>query len=66
MFVVLTISVIIVIGTFMINRIDTFYHNEFKSLMQNVYNEDFLNQLNETSQHEDAVNMLKTSIDAYS
>ena len=66
MFVVLTISVIIVIGTFMLNRIDTFYHNEFKSLMQNVYNEDFLNRLNETSQHEDAVNMLKTSIDAYS
>ncbi len=66
MFVVLTISVIIVIGTFMINRIDTFYHDEFKNLMQNVYNDDFLNQLDETSQSEDAVNKLKTSIDAYS
>ena len=37
MFVVLTISVIIVIGTFMINRIDAFYHDEFKTLMRNVY-----------------------------
>ena len=36
MFVVLTISVIIVIGTFMINRIDAFYHDEFKTLMKNV------------------------------
>ncbi|UKI36108.1 MAG: hypothetical protein L6V93_19345 [Clostridiales bacterium] len=48
MFVVLTISVIIVIGTFMINRIDAFYHDEFKNADEkNVYNGEFCRQLAE-------------------
>ena len=66
MFVVLTISVIIVIGTFMINRIDAFYHDEFKTLMKNVYNEEFCRQLAEKSGGENGVNQLTESVDAYS
>lgn len=66
MFVVLTISVIIVIGTFMINRIDAFYHDEFKTLMRNVYNDEFCRQLAEKSESENAVELLRESIDAYS
>ena len=65
MFVVLTISVIIVIGTFMINRIDAFYHDEFKTLMRNVYNDEFCRQLAEKSESENAVELLRESIDAY-
>ena len=46
MFVLLTISVIIVIGTFMINRIDKFYHDEFENLMNSIFSEDYVAQLN--------------------
>ena len=66
MFVVLTISVIIVIGTFMINRIDAFYHDEFKTLMRNVYNDEFCRQLAERAEGDDGTDTLKESIDAYS
>ena len=46
MFVLLTICVIILIGTFMTSSIDSFYDNEFKNLMSLVFNEDYMKQLN--------------------
>jgi len=45
MFVLLTICVIILIGTFMTSSIDSFYDSEFKNLMSLVFNEDYTNQL---------------------
>ena len=45
MFVLLTVCVIILIGTFMTSSIDSFYDNEFKNLMSLVFNEDYLKQL---------------------
>lgn len=50
MFVLLTVSVIILIGTFMTSRIDTFYDNEFKNLMSLVFNEDYKKQLNASAE----------------
>lgn len=46
MFVLLTVSVIILIGTFMTSSIDSFYDSEFKNLLSLVFNDDYLNQLN--------------------
>jgi len=46
MFVLLTICVIILIGTFMTSSIDSFYDNEFKKLVSLVFNEDYTTQLN--------------------
>ena len=50
MFVLLTVSVIILIGTFMTSRIDTFYDNDFKHLMSLVFNEDYPKQLNTSAE----------------
>ena len=48
MFVLLTISIIILIGSFMTGSIGTFYDNEFKNLMSLVFSEDYVKQLNKS------------------
>ncbi len=45
MFVLLTVSVIILIGSFMTSNIDSFYDNEFKSLMSHVFSDKYVSQL---------------------
>lgn len=45
LFVVLTVSIIVLIGTFMVNSTDTFYHDDFKNLMDLVFSEDYSKQL---------------------
>ena len=65
MFVLLTISVIIIIGTFMINRIDRFYNDEFEDLMTNVFSEDFQRELSVKLSGEDALMSINSSISAY-
>ncbi len=46
MFVLLTISIIILIGSFMTESIEAFYENEFKELMSSVFSEDYIDELN--------------------
>lgn len=46
MFVLLTISIIILIGAFMTGSIDTFYDTDFKNQMSLVFNEDYIEELN--------------------
>ncbi|MBQ8588704.1 MAG: HAMP domain-containing protein [Clostridia bacterium] len=46
MFVLLTISIIILIGAFMTESIDRFYDNEFNNLMSLVFNEEYVQELN--------------------
>jgi two-component system sensor histidine kinase VicK len=45
MFVLLTISVIILIGTFMTDTTDRYYHDEFKNINSKVFNEDYVSSL---------------------
>ena len=45
MFVLLTISIIILIGAFMTESIDKFYDNEFNNLMSIVFNKDYVKEL---------------------
>lgn len=47
MFVMLTLFIIILIGTFMVNSIDSYYHEEFKTLMSAVLNEEYISQFND-------------------
>lgn len=65
MFVLLTISIIIVIGTFMINRIDKFYHEDFEALMNNVFNEEYISRLNQNLENGNAEQVM-SSINTYS
>ena len=46
MFVLLTVSIIILIGAFMTGSIDTFYDTEFKNQMTLIFNEDYIKELN--------------------
>ena len=46
MFVLLTISIIILIGVFMSGSIDTFYDTDFKNQMSLVFNEEYIKELN--------------------
>ena len=48
MFVLLTISIIILIGSFMTESIEEFYENEFGELMSSVFNEDYIAELTTT------------------
>ncbi len=46
MFVLLTVSIIILIGAFMTESIDRFYDNEFNNLMSLVFNDEYVRELN--------------------
>ncbi len=48
MFVLLTISIIILIGSFMTGSIGSFYDNEFKNLMSLVFSEDYVKELDKS------------------
>ncbi len=65
MFVLLTVSVIILIGTVMINRTEMFYDEEFKTLMDNVFNDEYVGQLSAVT-GDDAFAQLETNISAHS
>lgn len=49
MFVLLTISIIILIGAFMTESIDKFYGNEFNNLMSQVFTDSFVDELNDAT-----------------
>lgn len=65
MFVLLTVSVIILIGTFMINKTEVFYDEEFKNLMDNVFSEQYVEQLG-AIKGDDSFSNLVTNISAHS
>ena len=46
MFVLLTVSIIILIGAFMTGSINTFYDTDFKNQMSLIFNEDYIKELN--------------------
>jgi len=66
MFVLLTMFIIILIGTFMANSTDTYYHNEFKSLMAAVFNDDYIKQLSQNIDSENEAQKIYNSIYTYS
>ena len=65
MFVLLTVSVIILIGTFMINKTEVFYDEEFKNLMDNVFSDEYVEQLS-AIKGADSFSNLVTNISAHS
>ena len=46
MFVLLIISVMIMVGTFLLSNITDFYHKDFIRQMENIFTEDFIDQIN--------------------
>ncbi len=66
MFVLLTISVIILIGTFMTDNTDKYYHNEFKNINNQVFSEDYVSSLCQNLGSEDEALRIIDSVAAYS
>ncbi len=66
MFVLLTISVIILIGTFMTDTTDQYYHNEFKKINSNVFSEEYINTLCSNIGLENDAQRIYDSVSAYS
>lgn len=65
MFVLLTISVIILIGTFMTDTTDRYYHDEFKKINSTVFNSDYVDSLCMLIGTENAAQDIYSSVNAY-
>lgn len=66
MFVLLTISVIILIGTFMTDSTDRYYHDEFKNSLGKVFGESYVESLCSNLGSEDEAKKIMDSVTAYS
>lgn len=66
MFVLLTLSIIILIGTFTINNTDSYYHSEFSNLMSLVFNDEYIDQLSSNINQENAEIKIFNNISTYS
>lgn len=66
MFVLLTISIIILIGSFMTESIEEFYENEFGELMSSVFSEDYIAELNTSASSDADASEIYNGIAVYS
>ena len=66
MFVLLTISVIILIGTFMTDTTDRYYHDEFKNINNKVFSSDYVESLCLNIASSDGAAKIFNSVSAYS
>ena len=64
-FVLLVLSIITVIGAFLLTNIIGFYNNEFTVVMEQVFTEDFIDSLEETANSEDGLNRLSETVRSY-
>lgn len=65
-FILLTVSVMLAVGTFLLNGVSSYYHNEFKNQMETlVFTDDFVNQLKKTVDENDTVSAMQRLIDIY-
>lgn len=65
MFELLILSVIMIIGSFLLINIADFYNKEFSVMMERVFDEDFVTQLNETASGENSLDKLSEMISSY-
>ncbi len=66
LFVLLTVSIIILIGTFMVNSTDAFYHDDFKNIINQVFSDDLSNQLTALTQNGESPKTVYDTVFAYS
>ena len=65
-FVLIILAIMLVLGTFLFSAITNFYHTDFKSQMENTFNQDVIKQLEEAAKSENAVNDINVILDVYS
>lgn len=65
-FILLVLSVMVVVGTFLLNRISGYYHEEFRTQMETVvFTENFTEQLNRAANTDTPLESLRTILDAH-
>ncbi len=65
MFELLILSVIMVIGSFLLINIADFYNKEFSVMMEQVFSDDFVSQLEETANSDNALSNLSDMVSSY-
>ena len=66
-FLLLIVSVMIAVGTFLLNSVSSYYHKEFVNQMEKmVFTTDFTKQLKDAANGKNSVEELKSLIDVYS
>ncbi len=65
-FVLLIISVMAIVGTFMLNRVSVYYFDDFTEQMNSVFNAELFAMLRNEAKEADGAARLNTAIDAYS
>ena len=66
MFVLLSLSIIILVGTFTVNSTDAYYHKEFSNLMSAIFSDEYTAQLSTYIGGEDAPKKIFDNVSAYS
>ncbi len=65
-FILLVVSVMVVVGTFLLDRISGYYHDEFRMQMEEiVFTEGFISQLRGAISSENPIESLRTILDAH-
>ncbi|MBQ5777769.1 MAG: HAMP domain-containing protein [Oscillospiraceae bacterium] len=64
--VLLIVSVMIIVGTFMLNRVSVFYFDDFTEQMNSVFNAELFGMLKNEAAAEDGAARLNTALSAYS
>ncbi len=65
-FILLVLSVMVVVGTFLLNRISGYYHDEFRTQMETiVFTEGFAGQLRTAAAADAPIESLRTILDAH-
>ncbi len=65
-FVLIIIAIMSVLGTFLINNINVYYHTEFRTRISSTFNDVFIEQLENACSNEKPVEELEVMLNAYS
>ena len=64
-FVLLVLSIVTVIGSFLLINIVNFYNNEFTVMMEQIFTDDFVDSLEESANSEDGFSRLSETVRSY-
>jgi len=65
MFSLLIVSIIIVVGSFLLVNLTRFYDREFTVMMEQVFTEDFVSQLEQSAKEQNGLEQVSRTIDSY-
>lgn len=64
-FVILILAVSIIMGAFLTTNIVSFYHNEFSTMMEQVFTDNFINEMSKTAKSDNGVSGVDNMVKSY-